>query len=195
MHAATATDLYLIRHAPVTEPGIMAGRRDVAADTSDSAAAAAAAAYCGTPDHLVTSPAQRCRATAEAIWPGQEPQITEAFWEQDFGEWEGMAYADLPDLGPLAPYDLAAHRAKGGESFFQVADRIAPALRDLSAREGKVALVAHAGVIRATLGLALTSVEAGLSFAVSNWSVTHLRSLGGGPWAIMRVNWGPAHGG
>ncbi|KNG94012.1 histidine phosphatase family protein [Pseudaestuariivita atlantica] len=191
MPAPRATTLLMIRHAPVVAPDRLSGRRDVEADVSDTAQARAVAAFCGTPDLIVRSPATRCAQTSEALWPGVEAEVDARLWEQSFGEWEGDWLADMPDLGPLSLAQLAAHQPPEGESFLQVTDRIAPALRDLMARGGRIAVVSHAGVIRASLGLALVEPPAGLAFAVGNWSVTELQGLPDGPMAIARVNWSP----
>ncbi|MGR3502598.1 histidine phosphatase family protein [Pseudaestuariivita sp.] len=192
MTAQAATDVFWIRHAPTVAPETLAGRRDVAADVSDSVRAEAVRRYCGEVDVLIRSPAQRCAMTAATIWPEGAPEVDARLWEQDFGAWDGMALRDLPDLGPLPARELAAHRPPQGESFLQVADRIAPVLVELPERNvRRIAIVAHAGVIRAALGRALGEVHAGLGFAIAPWSVTHLSVLKGSPPAIVRVNWEP----
>lgn len=191
MAQPAATELYLIRHAPVAEPGRMAGRRDVPADTSDTDTALAVAAFCGAPDRVITSPALRCRATAAALWPGQNFDTDARLWEQDFGRWEGQAHADLPDLGVLDSAALAAHRPPSGESFLDVADRLHPVLEMLRPSAAPCAIVAHAGVVRAALGLALGQIASGLCFAVAPWSVTRLTLLPDQGFAIGCVNWRP----
>lgn len=184
----TAARLIVIRHAPALHGGRMAGRRDVPADLSDAVAldwARAALARAGV-ERAISSPAQRCVATAAAL--GWAAPSDARLWEQDFGAWEGVAFADLPDLGPLEAPALAAHRPPGGESFADLCGRVAPALNGIAAGGGCVAVFAHAGVVRAALALALGAVPPALAFEVAPLSLTELRALPGGGWSIARVN-------
>lgn len=186
--AELGTELMLIRHAPVQGDGRVYGRRDLPADCSDTAAIAALRAALPAPDGIIHSPALRCLQTVEALWPGQAAMPEPALREQDFGAWEGMPHADLPDLGPLAGDALAAHRPPGGESFSDLCDRVTPALSALAARGGRVAVVAHAGTIRAALALALGTVPAALRFEIAPLSLTSIAALPGGAYAVRGVN-------
>lgn len=186
MNTPAPTELYLIRHAPKLDDGRMAGRRDVDSDCSDLAAFAALRARMGAVDDVITSPARRCLQTAAALLPHMPSTQDPRLWEQDFGQWEGLAYGDLPDLGPLSTAEIAAHRPPSGESFNDLCARALPALQGL---RGKVAIVTHAGVIRAALGWALGRQEAGLTFQVASLSVTKITVLADGQCAIGFVNW------
>lgn len=188
MPADVTTELHLIRHAPAITEGRMAGRRDVAADCSDALAFAALRGALGAVDRKVISPALRCVQTAAQLWPDAAPAQDARLWEQDFGAWEGMPFSDLPDLGALSAADLAAHRPPLGESFVDLYDRVTPALQDLAAHGGKVAIVAHAGVIRAALGLALGQAAQGLAFQIAPLSLTSIIAVPGGGWSISGVN-------
>lgn len=170
----------ILRHAPPLTGGRLCGRTEVDADCSDRAALAAVAARAGEAQ-VIASPARRCVQTAEAM--GVIPaRLDPALWEQDYGAWEGQRYADLPDLGPLPPEALAAHRPPGGESFRDMAARVRPVLESLS-RE--TLLIAHAGTVRA--GLAMVVGDAALSFSVAPLSLTVLRRAGD-VWAVEAVN-------
>jgi len=190
----TGTRLALIRHAPALHGGAMAGRRDVAADMSH---VAQIAALRGRLDQLgvsriVTSPALRCVQTAQALWPKHSEFAQDArLWEQDFGAWEGVPFADLPDLGPMSSAALAAHRPPEGESFMDLCARVTPALQDLARGGDCVAVIAHAGVIRAGLALALDAPATALRFEVAPLSVTEIVHLSGHGWSIAGVNRGP----
>lgn len=188
MTAPATTEFILIRHAPAVTHGRMAGRRDVAADCSDIAAFAALRAAIGAVDHYRISPALRCRQTAQGLWPGAMPPQDTRLWEQDFGAWEDRPYADLPDLGALTLTDLAAHRPPGGESFADLSARVLPALTEAATLGGRVVIVAHAGVVRAALGLALGRAELGLAFQVAPLSMTQILALPGGQWSVAGVN-------
>ncbi len=175
---AAATELLLIRHAPVADPGRLWGRTDAPARTDGIAPARL------SPDRVVASPARRATATATALFPGAAVATDPRLWEQDFGACDGMPLPDLPDLGPLSPAALAAHAWPGGESFADLSARLAPALDALT---GSVAVVAHAGTVRAALGLALGHLPAGLAFEVAPLSLTRLLRHPGG-WAVACVN-------
>ncbi|HLQ88972.1 MAG TPA: histidine phosphatase family protein [Xanthobacteraceae bacterium] len=185
-----ATELLLIRHAPSLTDGRLAGRSDVPADCSDLNALATLRAAIGQADYCVTSPALRCVQTAAALWPDQPaPETDERLWEQDFGDWEGLAYANLPDLGPLTLEALAARRPPGGESFADLCLRSVPALQALTARGGRIAVVAHAGTLRAALTMAVGTPGAALRFQLAPLSLTRLRTSNGTDWSIGAVNW------
>lgn len=191
MGVKAATELILIRHAPALTAGRLCGRTDVAADCGDVGRIAALRAAVGWPDRIVTSPALRCRQTAAALWPDKAAFRSDpVLWEQNFGAWEGMSHDALPDLGPIGPADLADHRPPGGESFADLCVRVAPALIR-TATGGRVAIVAHAGTVRAGLALALGSVPRALAFEVAPLSLTRIRALPDGGWSIGSVNWTP----
>src|SRR6056297_2814566 len=187
-------DVILIRHAPTTPPGRLYGRTDADAALPDPAALDALRAAAGPVARLVTSPARRCGQTAAALWPDAQASSDARLWEQDFGAFDGAPLADLPDLGPLPRTALAAHRWERGESFDDMAARIGPALRDwaeVARRAGPVAIVAHAGTVRAALALALDGTAPALAFAVAPLSLTRLTAFEGG-FGIGCVNWTPA---
>lgn len=185
-----STTLLLIRHARADDQGRLAGRRDVPANV-DPAAARALAALIGPVDRIAVSPAMRCRMTAAALWPDRDAHQDARLWEQDFGAWEGAAYAHLPDLGPMTQTELANTAPPGGESFAQLCARIIPALDDLAQLGGRIAVVAHAGTVRAGLARALGRVPPALSFRIAPLSLTRIEAAPGG-WAIDGVNLTPS---
>ena len=176
----------LIRHAPRAEPDRLAGRRDVAAVLPDERWLAALRAMAGSFDRLVTSPALRCRQTAQALFPGIDCTEDAGLWEQDFGQWEGLAYGKIPDIGPLERTGLAAHCPPCGESYLSMAARVTLSLKALPA--GRSVIIAHAGTVRSALGLALGDVAAGLAFEIAPLSATLIRALPGGQFSIGFVN-------
>lgn len=182
------TEIMLIRHAPALTEGRIAGRRDVAADCSDALAFAALRGAVGAVDHWRISPARRCVQTAAVLWPDLASLQDARLWEQDFGGWEGVPFAELPDLGVLSAAALAAHRPPQGESFLDVHARVVPALQEVRALCGRVVIVAHAGVIRAALGWALGAAELGLAFQIAPLSLTTIVALPGGAFSIAGVN-------
>lgn len=189
--SAVVTELLLIRHAPVVPDGRLAGRRDVSADCSDAQALSELRAKIGPCDHVVSSPAVRCLQTAAALWPSQTPEIDERLWEQNFGAWEGLTFAEVPDRGPMSKYMLIAMQPPDGESFDDLCDRSCPALATLARRGGRVAVVAHAGTVRAALTMALGLVAPALAFQIQPLSVTQFTVRNGRLWSIGGVNWVP----
>jgi len=184
-------ELVLVRHAPGETGGRVCGRRDVPAridgDDAGLARLAAALAPCA---RIVTSPALRCRQTAGALFQGRASEADPRLWEQDFGAHEGLDPAALPDLGPLDRDALARYAPPGGESFADMVARVGPALSALALAArggGPIAVIAHAGTVRAGLALALDSLPAALAFELAPLSITRLRHAGGA-WSVGLVN-------
>ena len=187
----SSNELILIRHGVTQRTDRLCGRTDVALSADQPGVLAGLVQALSSIDQVITSPAQRCRQTADLIW-GQGARPTDPrLWEQDFGDWENLAYADVPDIGDLDQAALAAHRPPNGESYSDVCARVTPALQEAAHQTGDkpLAIVAHAGVIRAALGLALGTPEKGLSFEIAHLSITRLRCLPDGAFSIVSANW------
>lgn len=182
MTAQTMAKILILRHAPPLTDGTLAGRRDVDADCSAAAGFAWMRDRISRVERIIASPARRCLQTLAALGLDAPHDLRPALWEQDYGAWEGLAYADLPDLGALAAAELAIHRPDGGESFEDMAARVRPELRAIS-RDTLV--VGHAGTVRA--GLSLVIGHAALSFQVAPLSLTILHRAGD-VWAVEAVN-------
>lgn len=192
MQHGQSTELVLIRHAPVDSNGTLYGRRDLPARFDQTRALDALRLAVEPFDRIVCSPAKRCVQTAQYLWPDR-PVVTEpSLWEQDFGEWEGRSFTALPDLGPLSPADLASHRPPGGESFDDVCARVRRGLSDICTTPGRVAIVAHAGTIRAALAMALGSIPAALGFEIATLSLSRITALHGVGFSIGCVNVQPS---
>lgn len=172
--------VWLIRHAPGMDGGALAGRRDIDADCSDSAALSRLAARLPNGAGALRSPARRCAQTAAAL--GLDATEDARLWEQSFGQWEGLPHGKLPDLGRLSPMALAGHRPEGGESFMDMAGRVIPVLRGL---DRDTVIVAHAGTVRAALSLVVG--PAALAFSVAPLSLTVMQPAGR-DWAVEGVN-------
>lgn len=193
------TELLLIRHAPSQPPGYLYGRTDVAADVPQGADIGAMRQAVGRVTRWVSSPALRCRQTLTAIRSDDAPTTDDSrLWEQDFGAWDGLAYADVPDIGQLPPEALAGHRPPRGESFADVVERVGPALLEIAAQNdgARVAIVAHAGVVRAAIAQALAASTrdapaVALSFDVQPLSLTVLQIQAPDAITIACANWRP----
>lgn len=147
--------LILQRHTtPDIAPGICYGSSDLAlADTFDAEARAAMQGL-PTPDHIVSSPLQRCLRLAEHMGThfGLAPDILPGLAEMDFGRWEGVAWDAIPRVEINAwAEDFHHARPHGGESVADLFSRSLATLSPLEDRAGTVLVVTHLGVIRAAL--------------------------------------------
>ncbi|MFD7670929.1 bifunctional RNase H/acid phosphatase [Streptomyces anulatus] len=117
----------------------------------------------GTVHEIVSSPLRRCRETAAAVAGrlGLDVRIDEGLRETDFGAWEGLTFGEVreryaDDLTAwLASPDTAP--TGGGESFAEVAERVAAARDRIVARSAgrTVLLVTHVTPIKTVVRLAL----------------------------------------
>lgn len=181
-------ELILIRHGPTERSDRLNGRTDVGLLVPPQPVSMPF-------DELWSSPARRARETALGLFGVHAAREDARLWEQDFGVWDGMPLAELPDLGPMAKPALADFAADQGESFAAMVARVIPALQDAADRAralgGSVAVVAHAGTVRAGLAMALGDVSGALAFEVPHLAATRLRVLDSG-FAIRAVNEGLA---
>lgn len=182
-------ELVILRHAPADHGGRLCGRTDVAACLPGDDVLGPLRGLL-TDCEVVSSPARRCRETAEALFPGRGYAQDDRLWEQDFGEDERRAFEELPDLGSMSFDALARHASHGGESFLDMVGRVEPALREIAKHVravGPTLIVAHAGTARAGLRLALEHPALGLKFEVAPLSLTRLRCLDDG-FSIIATN-------
>jgi broad specificity phosphatase PhoE len=168
------TTTLLLRHGQtaLSVERRFAGRGDVPLTETgrrQAAAAGSALAARGGVELIVTSPLGRARRTAEAVAErtGAGLLVDDGLAETDFGEWEGLSFAEA---GAQWPGELAAWLADaefpppGGESFAAVAVRVDAALdRLLAAHRGKtVVVVSHVTPIKTIVCRALLAPPAAL---------------------------------
>lgn len=150
--------LYLIRHTtPAIAPGICYGQLDIDV-TNSFAAEASNILYHLPPLHLIlTSPLLRTRRLAEHLAQAQHCELRNdaRLLEKNFGVWEGKAWDDIARSEIDAwTNDFMGYAAQGGESAQQVMQRVRNLLNEVAKLSQKnIALVAHAGSIRAMLAL------------------------------------------
>ena len=161
-----ATVTLLLRHGqtPMSVQKRYAGRSDVPltdAGVQQAAAAAKRLASAGL-GAIVTSPLQRAVRTAEEIAAvtGVPVVIDDGFRETDFGAWEGLTFAEVRERWPselttwLADPSVAP---PGGESFTEVSERVAGALRRVldGWERQTVLIVSHVTPIKTLVAAAL----------------------------------------
>ncbi|MEU0158942.1 bifunctional RNase H/acid phosphatase [Streptomyces sp. NPDC006261] len=140
-----------------TDPELSAIGRDQAAR------AAAHFAALGTVQEIVSSPLRRCRETAAAVADrlGLDVRIEDGLRESDFGAWEGLTFGEVRERygDDLAAWLASPEAAPtgGGESFTEVAERVAAARDRLTARYAgrTVLVVTHVTPIKTLVRLAL----------------------------------------
>jgi broad specificity phosphatase PhoE/ribonuclease HI len=169
-----ATRLVLVRHGQ-TELNAQrrySGRADVALSETGRLQAVKTAArltgMAGEVAAIITSPLSRCTATADEIAAklGAGPVLVEPdLTECDFGEWEGLTFAEVRERWPerldewLASPSVAP---PGGESFEAVTARVRPVVsRLLEDHPGKtIIVVSHVTPIKLILRDALAAGDA-----------------------------------
>jgi broad specificity phosphatase PhoE len=198
------TRFWLLRHAIVSENAraVLYGRMDVALceDSLVHQAPTYRTLAARLPRDAVwlVTPLSRTVRTAEAIqragYPATEAAVAPGLIEQNLGEWQGLAHADLPArlqspahaFWPLG----AGETPPGGESMAQVVMRVGETMEALAtAYAGRdVVAVSHGGAIRAAIAHAIgADATAALHFSIQNLSLTVLERLATG-WRVVCVN-------
>ncbi|HSV66174.1 MAG TPA: bifunctional RNase H/acid phosphatase [Mycobacteriales bacterium] len=164
---ATPTRMLLLRHGETacTAERRFSGRGDVPlTERGETQARAAAKRLAAFPDvaAVATSPLARARDTARLVaeQAGAPLVIDDGLVEADFGDWEGLTFAEAQDRWPvelgawLGSVDAAP---PGGESFAAVARRVRRSRdRLIAGYPGRtVALVSHVTPIKMLLRLGL----------------------------------------
>ncbi len=183
------THVHLLRHGEVERMGarIVRGQLDAALSAfgveQGERLVEWFAARVGRLDALWTSDLSRCARLAEPLGArlGVAPVLDARLREQSMGAWEGRSWDEVSAAEPEAVgaywSDYWNAAPSGGESLRAVQARALEAWRDLIARHagGRVAVVAHIGVIRGLL-CALLGVDGSqaLRFAPATASHTHI---------------------
>lgn len=142
--------LYLLRHlAPTVASGICYGRTDLVVDTDLQASTLPGLRARLTADvPVISSPLIRCASLAREL--GSPVRFDARLAELDFGTWEMRNWDDIAraEIDAWAA-DMANYRPGGGESVFDMAQRISLFYEDLMREDLPSALViCHAGAIR-----------------------------------------------
>lgn len=118
---------------------------------------------------VVSSPLRRARRTAQIVASalGLPLLVEDGFRETDFGDWEGLTFAEARAGWPdeLAAWTVDPSMAPpGGESFADVAARVEQARRNLLERFPRktILVVSHVTPIKTLVRLALDAPPAAL---------------------------------
>lgn len=211
MTATIETRWWLVRHAPVPNPEARCyGQSDLDCDVSNAEAFESLAKRLPSKAVWMATTLRRTQRTMHAIHAarGSRPDplhLEAALIEQNFGDWQGRTYTELGAFGrsdstSASRFWLAPAHAvpPGGESFVQVMERVAEAVRRLTAEHAgrDIVCVAHGGSIRAALAMALgLEPEAALALSIDTLSLTRLDRIdgpgAGHGWRIGAVNLPP----
>lgn len=158
-------ELFFIRHAEskANEQDILAGRLNFplserglkqAKETSEK--------FCSTfkIDRILVSPLLRARQTAEFFekCTGLQAEVKEELTEQNIGIYSGMSYKEINGAEGYV-HDRSARwnwiPEGGGESYYMIARRIEPLLKELSVigYKSRILLVTHAVTLRIFRGI------------------------------------------
>jgi broad specificity phosphatase PhoE/ribonuclease HI len=168
-----ATTIILVRHGEtaLTRHGRYSGRGDVPlSEQGEAQAMAAAGRVAGIARDVaavVTSPLARCVRTAELIAAelgGADVTVLPDLIECDFGEWEGLTFAEAQERSPAAMsawLESPKVAPPGGESFEAVAKRARAALETVlrAYPNGVVVMVSHVSPIKLILRDALAATD------------------------------------
>jgi len=176
-------NLYLVRHtAPDILPGICYGQTDiqVAATYTHEVGAVLAKLSAISPAAIYSSPLKRCSQLAADIAAcanctvRQDPRLMELH----FGDWEQMAWNDIPrGLVDVWADDHVMQAPPAGESFHALSLRVQEFFQEMNVNhEGQdIVVLTHAGVIRAMLSHALNLALAdSFRLQIDYGSVTHI---------------------
>ncbi len=182
------TSLLLLRHGQIKAnlTGLWHGSTDSALTWRGHRQAARSARYISRLEPAVsaiyTSPLSRCVETAGKVGKRLklDPVVHDDLREYAIGEWEGLPFRQLAE-----DYDFVNRSTKdpqfappGGESLFEVAARVVPALQEIHTRheaDNQVLVVCHG----AAMAVALASLIDGdpghwMKYQFANCGLTEL---------------------
>lgn len=130
------------------------------------------------PDRVMSSPRRRALEVAEEIARGTGAELLsrDGIAEVDFGPAEGLTYDEIVRKGiPMdylgGPADRSPYGA--GEGWNAFSERVVEVGKEAVSRPGRVAIIAHGGVVRALLVHWMEMIPtAAWHFVIPNASVT-----------------------
>lgn len=165
--------LWLIRHLPPAVPaGVCYGQTDLALQTpisqqSDAVNALRQKLPLSVP--VFSSPLRRCAELADML--NRTPLHDQRLKELHFGHWEMQAWEAIgPEALDAWAGDLAGFRPPGGETGYELQQRVLHWLKEISVIHDEVVVITHAGVIRALQA--------------------HHQKLPGAQWLTLRYDYG-----
>jgi alpha-ribazole phosphatase len=146
--------IYLIRHTtPDVAKGICYGQTDL--DITESFEQEVASIRPHLPADIQTvysSPLQRCRKLAEALFPQHPIQLHNDLMELNCGTWEMQVWNEIPkhEMQPWLD-DFVNIVVPDGESYTQMHERVITTFEQICKQTQPAVIVAHGGVLRSIL--------------------------------------------
>jgi 2,3-bisphosphoglycerate-dependent phosphoglycerate mutase len=129
-----------------------------------------------------TDPFAPFDATPSTAYDLPSTRVDPRLREMNFGEWEGLTYAEIQQRNPQAlkkwEMDIAHYTPPGGEALEHFAGRVRAAYQDICAShpEATVIIASHGGALQLMVALALgLPAEKFWQVYLSNASVSELR--------------------
>ena len=155
--------IYLVRHGETawTLTAQHTGRTDLALNEQGERQARELAARLAALriDHILSSPLQRARRTAELALPDASIEADDDLMEWDYGAYEGRSTVDIEVERP--GWRLFRDGCPGGETLDSVGVRADRVIGRIRGRGGNVAVVAHREILRilAARWIGLAAIE------------------------------------
>lgn len=147
-------EIYLIRHTtPKIDKGICYGQTDL--DITETFAEEVASIRPFIPKNIASvysSPLQRCRKLAEALFPQHMIQLDKDLMELNCGNWEMQPWNEIPkeEIQPWIT-DFITIETPLGESYVQMHSRVINRFQTICQQPVPAVIVAHGGVLRSIL--------------------------------------------
>lgn len=146
----------LLRHGQTdfNSAGLLQGRIDNPLNRTGFAQAVKAAEAIGGIDRVISSPLKRAIQTADAF--NKEIEISDAWIELDYGEWDGKPMNSIPKEIWEEWKNDPSFKPPNGESLKNLGQRVRSALETLVVNEDEhVLIVTHVSPIKASIAWAL----------------------------------------
>ena len=144
-------EIYLIRHTtPAIGKGICYGQTDLdITDTFKQEVAAITPFLPDTIQSVFSSPLQRCKKLANALFPKHSIEFHPDLMELNCGNWEMLDWNAIPK-SEIQPWmeDFVHVPAPGGESYTQMHERVIKRFQWITEQIHPAVIVAHGGVLR-----------------------------------------------
>lgn len=147
-------EIYLIRHTtPKVEKGICYGQADL--DITETFLEEVEAIKPHLPSDEIkvySSPLQRCKKLADALFEGFDIDIHDDLMELNCGQWELLPWNDIPkeEIQPWMD-DFVNVAVPKGESYVDLHNRVVKRFNEIVSKQESAVIVAHGGVLRSIL--------------------------------------------
>lgn len=147
-------EIYLIRHTtPKVEKGICYGQADL--DITETFLEEVEAIKPHLPSDEIkvySSPLQRCKKLADALFDGLAIDVHDDLMELNCGQWELLPWNDIPkeEIQPWMD-DFVNVAVPKGESYVDLHNRVVKRFNEIVSKQESAVIVAHGGVLRSIL--------------------------------------------